>query len=148
MSADGKNADGSTPTCGTAGQRVDQAGQSFVASLGGLLGMTQFINDKWPSPLNKIQSEASVKNAATTKMIQDSTLKAINLSTENDKELLATIQKAKDVLEAEISFHNTLLNLKIEQNSLYVFLLWILVLVSYSFVVLNTKSFTYAKKPE
>ena len=129
-------------SCGlNPGSQLQQFGQSFGYSLANMFGFGGLLEQRFPTPLDKLQDKIASERSKTQDYVNNATLVATKLlatkSSRVSEQNLQLIQTNNQVLSKEMQLHDEILREKISSNTVYIAVIFTILMIVYLYIILS-----------
>jgi hypothetical protein len=135
MSGDSNNTN--NISCGDANQRETQFGEQIGLTVANLFGFGGLIEQAFPTPLDKLQSQLGKTQSKTQGLVNQMSLKFATLQATFDDDVTKLFTEIQKVLEEENAFHDEILTEKISTNGLYIACIFTIVIIIWLFILIK-----------
>jgi hypothetical protein len=129
-------------SCGlNPGSEEGQFWSSFLFSAANMFGFGGLLEQRFPTPLDKLQDKIASERSKTQDYVNNATLAATKLLAEKAKggidNNLKLIRNNNQVLSKEMELHDEILREKISSNTVYIAVIFTILMIVYLYIILS-----------
>lgn len=120
-------------TCANPGAEF---GESFGYSLLNLIGLGGLIEQHVPTPLDKLQKQIQSEQSSNQELLNQFNLSSSIALVNTEKVNTELISATNEKLSAEMALHDEVLREKITSNTIYIAVIFIILMIIYIYIII------------